>query len=412
VARQARVAVSLCFMIMGLTTGVWVARIPAVKAQAHLSDAVLGVTLFAVPIGLLLGAAAAERLVDRIGSARVAWVSGVALSLVIVTPGLAHNAPELMAALLAVGVSSGTMDVAQNAQGVRVENAYRRSVMNSLHACYSLGAIIGSLAGGGFAWAGVGPLPSLATAGIVGAVVIGVAGHWFLPEPQKKTEMSEMFDKGVAERPDSRVRRAGQRSRRQTWRLVIALGVLGVCGLVGEGAAGDWSAVYLKDNLGTSSGFAALGFAAFSVTMTAGRLVGDRLVHRFGAPRLVRYCGLVAAAGLAGGLLGNNPAGAVAGFAVLGAGLSIVVPQVFAAGGRADPERPGSGLAKVVGLGYAGLAAGPAVIGAAASQVGLPLALGIPVVLALWIAAAAPVLARIGGQRVAARGEATSRSVE
>ena len=184
-------------MIMGLTNGVWVARIPAVKAQAHLSDAVLGVTLFAVPIGLLLGAAAAERLVDRVGSARVAWVSGVALSLAIVTPGLAHNAAELLAALLAVGVFAGTLDVAQNAQGVRVENAYRRSVMNSLHACYSLGAIIGALAGGGFAWAGVGPLPSLATAGIVGAVVIGVVGRWFLAEVPKKTEMPETFSEGV-----------------------------------------------------------------------------------------------------------------------------------------------------------------------------------------------------------------------
>jgi fucose permease len=404
-------------MIMGLTNGVWVARIPAVKAQAHLSDAVLGVTLFAVPIGLLLGAAAAERLVDRIGSARVAWVSGVALSLAIVTPGLAHNAAELMAALLAVGVTGGTLDVAQNAQGVRVENAYRRSVMNSLHACFSLGSIIGALAGGGFAWAGIGPLPSLAAAGLTGAVVIGVIGRWFLAEPSKKTEMSEIRSGGEEEKgtphegephegepPDGGKRgaRAGRQSRRQTWRLVIALGVLGVCGLVGEGAAGDWSAVYLKDNLDTSSGFAALGFAAFSVTMTAGRLVGDRLVHRFGAPRLVRCCGLVAAAGLAGGLLGGNPAGAIAGFAVLGAGLSIVVPQVFAAGGRADPEHPGSGLAKVVGFGYAGLASGPAVIGAVASQVGLPLALGIPVLLALWIAVAAPVLARTEGQHVAA----------
>jgi MFS family permease len=410
-------------MIMGLTNGVWVARIPAVKAQAHLSDAVLGVTLFAVPIGLLLGAAATERLVDWIGSARVAWVSGVAMSLAIVTPGLAHNAAELMAALLAVGVFGGAMDVAQNAQGVRVENSYGRSVMNSLHAGFSLGSIIGALAGGGFAWAGVGPLPSLASAGFTGAVVVGVAGHWFLAEPPKKTKMSEMRHEGEGpeqgasldeEGPDGGKQdaRAPRRSRRQTWRLVIALGVLGICDLVGEGAAGDWSAVYLHDNLGTSSGFAALGFAAFSVTMTVGRMAGDRLVHRFGAPRLVRGCGLVAAAGLAGGLLSGKPAGAVAGFAVLGAGLSIVVPQVFAAGGRADPERPGSGLAKVVGLGYTGMASGPAVIGAVASQVGLRLALGIPVVLALWIAVAAPVLAETSGQRVAVAGVATQRSGE
>lgn len=107
---------------------------------------------------------------------------------------------------------------------------------------------------------------------------------------------------------------------------------------------------------------------------------------------MVRVCGLIAAAGLAAGLASGNSYVAVAGFAVFGAGMSVVVPQVFAAGGRANPDRPGSGLARVVGLGYVGMTAGPAVIGAVASRVGLHLAFGIPVLLALWIAVAAPVL--------------------
>ena len=84
---------------------------------------------------------------------------------------------------------------------------------------------------------------------------------------------------------------------RRVRRLIIALGVLGICGMVGEGAAGDWSAVYLKDNLGTSAGFAALAFAAFSVTMTAGRAVGDGLIHRFGTVPVIRCCGLLAPPG-------------------------------------------------------------------------------------------------------------------
>ena len=168
--------------------------------------------------------------------------------------------------------------------------------------------------------------------------------------------------------------------------------MLGICGLLGEGAAGDWSAVYLRDNLGTSAAFAALGFAAFSVTMTLGRGVGDRLIHRFGVVSVIRACGLTATAGLALALVMPVPALAVAGFTAFGAGLSIVVPQVFAAGGRADPERPGSGLARVVGLGYTGMAAGPAVIGVVANRIGLHLALLIPLALAAWIAVAAPAL--------------------
>jgi MFS family permease len=126
-------------------------------------------------------------------------------------------------------------------------------------------------------------------------------------------------------------------------RLVLALGALGICGLVGEGAAGDWSAVYLRDNLGTSAGFAALGFAAFSVTMTLGRGIGDRLIHRFGVVAVIRVCGLIATAGLALALATSVPAVAITGFTAFGAGLSIVVPQVFAAGGRAARFRPGQG---------------------------------------------------------------------
>jgi fucose permease len=392
-------------MVMGLTAGVWMARIPAVKAQAHLSDGTLGAALFAVPAGLVIGAAVAERLVDRVGSARVAWAFGIGSCLVCITPGFAKNLPELMVALLGVGVTGGTLDVAQNAQGVRVEAAYGRPVMTSLHAGYSFGAIAGALIGGGFAWAGVGLLPSLAAAGLAGAAVDIVAGRWLLAGKRLAD-----FPEGSASpalpappvvpppaapptgAPPTGAPPTGAPSTRQVRRLVIALGVLAICGLAGEGAVGDWSAVYLRDNLATSAGFAALGFAAFSVTMTIGRAVGDRLISRFGPVRLVRDCGLIAAAGLAAGLASGNSYAAVAGFAVFGAGMSVVVPQVFAAGGRANPARPGSGLARVVGLGYVGMTAGPAVIGAVASRVGLHLTFGIPVLLALWIAVAAPVL--------------------
>ncbi len=457
---------------MGLTGGVWMARIPAAKSQVHLSDGTLGIALFAVPVGLVLGAALAERLVDRIGSRVLCRICGVGSCAVVVTPGLAHTLPELMAGLFAIGVFGGTLDVAQNAQGVRVEAAYGRPVMTSMHAFYSLGAILGSLAGGGLAWAGVALLPSLAAVGVVGALIDGTAGPWLLPEPPRSVPAGPapvgihpgptladpaLADPALADPafadpvsgspapagsasvghghagvgpsepggpgdrrswsddlgdPDAlnRWARAADQAelstaspgtggtkdssdtRRRVRRLILALGVLSVCGLVGEGAAGDWSAVYLRDNLGTSAGFAALGFAAFSVTMTLGRGIGDQLIHRFGVVSVIRVCGMIATAGLALALATPVPAVAIAGFTAFGAGLSIVVPQVFAAGGRADPFRPGSGLAKVVGLGYTGMAAGPAIIGLVANKIGLHLALLIPVALSAWIAVAAPAL--------------------
>jgi fucose permease len=393
-AGQARWAVSAYFMVMGLTGGAWMARVPAAKAQAHLSDGTLGIALFAIPVGLVLGAALAERLVDRAGSTLLVRISGIASCAAVVTPGLAHALPGLMVALFAIGVSGGLLDVSQNAQGVQVESAYGRPVMTSMHAFYSLGAILGSLAGGAFAWAGVGLLPSLLAAGALGALIDGIAAPWLLPlqngagpgDPGANTGEPPALPVGASVAGTPPV------TRKQVRRLVLALGVLGICGLVGEGAAGDWSAVYLRDNLSTSAGFAALGFAAFSATMTIGRAVGDRLINRFGVVPVIRACGLTATGGLVLALATPAPVVAVAGFTAFGAGLSIVVPQVFAAGGRADPERPGSGLAKVVGLGYVGMSAGPAVIGAVASRIGLHLALLIPLALAAWIAVAASAL--------------------
>jgi MFS family permease len=376
--------VSAYFLVMGLTAGVWMARVPAAKAQVHLSDGTLGVALFALPVGLVLGAALAERLVDRLGSALLCRVAGVGGCFVSVTPGLAHTLPELMAALFGIGVFGGTLDVSQNNQGVRVEAAYGRPVMTSMHAGYSLGAILGSLAGGALAEANVGLLPSLVAVGALGALIDGIAAPWLLPGKQHAG--AQGADVSASQGAKPRV------DRRQVRRLVLAVGILGICGLLGEGAAGDWSAVYLKDNLGTSAGFASLGFAAFSVTMTLGRGVGDRLLHRYGVAPVIRACGVLATVGLGAALATPVPGITIVGFTLFGAGLSIVVPQVFAAGGRADPERPGSGLAKVVGLSYVGMTAGPAIIGLVASKVGLHVALVIPLILAAWIAVAAPTL--------------------
>lgn len=416
---------------MGLTGGVWMARVPSAKTQAHLTDGTLGIALFAVPVGLVLGAALAERLVDRAGSAVLCRITGVGSCVVAVTPGLAHALPGLMAGLFAIGVFGGTLDVSQNAQGVRVEAAYGRPVMTSMHACYSLGTIVGSLAGGGLAWASVALLPSLAAVAALGFLIDAAAGFWLLPNAPRPAPnepggpQGQLYwpgdalgrdvagpaapgPNGVGSAPapsgsaPSEIGLSGNATaapadrkaadRKRVRLLVLALGVLGVCALVAEGAADDWTAVYLKDNLGTSAGLASLGFAAFAATMTLGRGLGDRLIHKFGVVPVIRVCGLLATLGLGVALSVPVPGVTIAGFALFGAGLSITVPQVFAAGGRADPLHPGSGLARVVGLGYTGMAAGPAIIGLIADHVGLHLALVVPLVLVAWLAVAAPAL--------------------
>jgi fucose permease len=397
--RPARRAVSALFLVQGLTGGAWMARVPAAKSQVHLSDGTLGIALFSVPVGLVIGAFLAERLVDRIGSARLARISGLGLCAVTMTPGFASALPELMAALFGIGAFAGVFDVTSNAQGVRVESAYGRPVLTSMHAFYSLGAIGGSLAAAAFAAGDITLLPSLAAVGGAGALVVTWSGPWLLPEDRDAALAGQAGAAGTGDAGEEAARavpESGREAARRVRRLVIALGVLGVCALVGEGSAGDWSAVYLRDSLGTSAAVAALAFSAFSATMTLGRGVGDQFIHRFGVVPVIRACGLIATAGLGLALATAVPVVAVAGFTAFGLGLSAVVPQVFAAGGRADPVRPGSGLAKVVGFGYVGMAAGPAIIGLVAGRTGLHLALLIPLALTAWIFVAAPVLARAG----------------
>ena len=174
--------------------------------------------------------------------------------------------------------------------------------------------------------------------------------------------------------------------------MIWILGLLALCGQVGEGSAGDWSAVYLHVNLGAPAGVAVTALAAFSVTMAAGRLAGDRLAARFGPVRLVRASGLVAGLGLAAGLLIGTPAAAIAGFALLGLGLAGIFPQIVTAAARLDPEQAGRNIGRIAAVAYSGLLSGPVVIGAIASGVGLRDALLIPAALAVLVAAAAGVL--------------------
>jgi MFS family permease len=174
--------------------------------------------------------------------------------------------------------------------------------------------------------------------------------------------------------------------------MIWILGLVALCGQVGEGSAGDWSAVYLHVNLGSSAAVAAVALGAFSVTMAAGRVAGDRLAARFGPVRLVRASGLVAGLGLAAGLLVGTPAAAVAGFALLGLGLAGIFPQIVTAAARLDPGHAGRNIGRIAAVAYSGLLSGPVAIGAIASGVGLRDALLVPAALALVVTATAGVM--------------------
>jgi predicted MFS family arabinose efflux permease len=372
--RRWRAAVSVVFLLYGTMLGAWTSRIPAIKQRLGLSDGQLSVGLLAFAAGAVLGMQLAGRLVDRYGSARVIVPAALLDAVLLVAPAGAVNLPVLAVALLAFGAAHGTLNVAMNANALEVQRAAGRAIISSFHAIYSVGGFLGAAAGGLFASAGLG---AGATFGAVsGTVVVAtlVAGRSIVSDPPP-------------DRTDQAATAPGGRLGRVTF-----LGALIFCCLVGEGAAADWSGVYLRDDLGSSPGLAAAAYATFSACMLAGRLVADGLVARVGPVRLVRWSAVLAAVGLAAAVAVDRQAAGLVGFGLLGAGLSGIAPQVFSTAGNLDPARAGQALARVTGLGFLGFAVGPVLIGVAASLVGLPVALLIPAVLALFVAAAAPVL--------------------
>ena len=379
--RRARVAVFAYFFVLGTATATWAARLPAIKADLHLSDGRLGLVLFAVPAGAVLTLPVSGRTADRFGAVRVTRIAGVATPAALILIGLGPqtgNLAVLVAALACYGAVAGLLDVAMNACGAQLEIAYGRPILSSLHAGYSIAGLAGAGIGGLSAALGLGPLPTFAATAI-GLIIGGLFAGPRMRIPPAPAQAGTPRD-------------TPRRSPGQISMVIWVLGLLALCGQLGEGSAGDWSAVYLHVNLGTSAGVAAAGLAAFSVTMAAGRVAGDPLAARFGSVRLVRASGLVAGLGLAAGLLIGTPAAAVAGFALLGAGLAPIFPQIVSSAVRLDPSRAGRNIGRIAAVAYSGLLGGPVAIGAAASGVGLRDALLIPAALAVLVAAAAGVL--------------------
>ncbi|MFC8846795.1 MULTISPECIES: MFS transporter [unclassified Micromonospora] len=365
----------MAFLLFGTALGVWTARIPAIKEKLGLNDGRLSFALLAFAAGCIVGMAALGRLTDRFGSSRVLIPSAVLEGLLLVLPGYSETLVTLSVSLFFFGATHGTLNIAMNANALEVQRAWGRPIMSSFHATYSIGGFLGAIVGSFFASSRASVGITFLTVG-AGVLVLAVwAALWVLPgaSPPGAPVESTAAGQGPARRP----------------LLLVFFGVLVLCTLVGEGAAADWSAVYLRDNLETSPGFAAYGFAAFSIMMTVGRLFGDRLVRAVGPVTLVRSSGALAALGLGAALLVNHPVAGVIGFGLLGAGLSCIAPQVYSAAGNQDPNRAGRALSTVVSIGYLGFLFGPILIGAAATAVGLPAALWIPVVLAVFVAAGA-----------------------
>jgi MFS family permease len=333
------------------------------------------VVLLGPAIGSLLAMPLAGRLLRQVSPRRVVQLAFVPLAVLLPLAGVSGSPWQLFANLAAWGAAAGVVDVAMNTEAAALQDRLGRRVMSRFHGTYSAGGLAGAGLGALAAATGVKVTAHLLVAASVVLIAGLAASQRFAPTPGSS---------GPSSRPSAVGGTGGVRPR---WTLVALSAVAFGCFLA-EGAANDWSAVYLHSSLGAPAGLAAIAYSLFSATMMGGRLSGDRLANRWGAAHLMRLSAGVAAMGFATALMVSEVAAGLAGFAVLGLGLSVVVPLVFTAASEVGSAGPS--LAVVAGSGYAGFLAGPALIGELADAVGLPLALGVVAAASAMTALLAP----------------------
>jgi Major Facilitator Superfamily len=333
------------FLANGLGIGSWAAAIPRIKADLALSDAGLSFALLAFAAGGIVAMPLTGLLAHRLRSGLASICAGFAFAAAIAAIGFASSLEILSATAFLAGMTSGVMDVAMNANASDVERRWGRPLMSSFHAAFSLGGAAGALLGG---WLGAkGTALGLLGPALLSSSLVAVAVPFLMRE-------GHGFHGAGFAVPNRRL---------------LPLAALSFVLMATEGAVGDWSGTYLARS-GVDPSATAAAYAAFSLLMITGRIVGDGIVGAAGSRATVALGTLIAGAGLAISAASPGLVGGVIGFGLVGAGLANVVPVLFSVAGRIGSS-PAVGVASAATAGYAGLLIGPVVIGAIASGVGL-----------------------------------------
>jgi predicted MFS family arabinose efflux permease len=333
------------FLANGLGIGSWAAAIPRIKADLALSDAGLSFALLAFAAGGIVAMPLTGLVAHRLESGLTSIVGGFAFAAAIAAIGFAPSLEILSATAFLAGVTSGVMDVAMNGNASDLERRWGRPIMSSFHAAFSLGGAAGALLGG---WlGGNGTALGLVGPAVISSLLVAISVPFLMRE-------GSGFSGSGFVAPSRRL---------------LPLAALAFVLMATEGSVGDWSGTYLARS-GVEPGATATAYAAFSLLLITGRLVGDRIVGAAGPRVTVAFGALLAAAGLATSAAWPGLVGGVIGFGLVGAGLANVVPVLFSVAGR-TASSPAVGVAAAATSGYAGLLVGPVIIGAVASGIGL-----------------------------------------
>ncbi|MFT8676259.1 MAG: MFS transporter [Acetobacter sp.] len=345
----------LAFLIAGLAGASWAPIIPYVQLRCGLTDTQLGLLLLCPGIGSVLAMPLSGALAGRLGCRWIIALAGVLVCCCLPVVASSHAIGVLAVTLALFGAGVGAIDCTINIQAVMVERASGRIMMSGFHGLFSVGGLLGAtgisiLLGMGFsptcaAWVGVGAI-----------LLIGVRTlPGLLASPASATGQSSAL---VLPRGP-----------------VLLIGLMCCVVFLAEGAATDWSAVFLATVRHMSVRYSGMGYVAFACTMTAGRLLGNRLTERLGERVLVVGGSLLAAAGMLLAVFTPFWQATLTGYVLLGAGCANIVPVLYSAVGRQRIMPEHMAVSAITVLGYSGILAGPAAVGFVAGAAGLPAAL-------------------------------------
>lgn len=382
-----RLALPSLFAWYGLLMGSWAGRLPAVKQGLQLTHTQLSLVLLCAGVGAVLSPQVSSRLLASLGSLRTLRLAGFALPVVLMAGAGSPALPLLMVAVLVLGLTASTFDVAMNGVAARHESARGTPMMSRLHACACAGGLAGVTLGSVMAAMQVTAMQqvsllALPLGGLLWLVLKGLdemVGHDDAAPAERAAHNSGATHGGHAEAGAQHA--SGPAFVLPRGRMAM-LGALGLLGAIAEGSIGNWSSLFMKEHFGASDALAPLSLSAFTLMMLVSRFCGDQLKARHGAPKLVCGGSALAAGGLGLAVLAPGAITALAGFALAGLGLSLVFPFVYSAAGRESK----AALAGVATMGYAGSLMGPPLMGAVAEGLGLQAAIGVIGLLALAMA--------------------------
>jgi len=370
---RARIAITTAFIINGSIAGTFYSRVADIKENLDLSNSALGLALLIISIGVLLGIAFSGKQTAKSGSAPITFYGTYSLGAALLLVGTANNYLTLCLTLFVLGACLAVQDVAMNSHAIVLEQEADKRYMSTFHAMFSLGALGGGVIGAWFSQHNIDLMRHAAFIAMLVFLANFFVRNWFLPA---ELDQHPIEGKKKIKKP----------------KVFLIVGLLGLCGTIGEGSAGDWGAILARDTFDATPFVSTLPYICFSAAMVIGRLFGDRLASKYGPMKLIVGGGLVAGIGLGSGLLVGGMGGVIFGWLAAGIGLSTVIPMLFSQAGEIAKTRfegqfaPSEGVAMVSGIAYFGFLVGPPTLGFLGDAIGLRWAMLIPAVLALVMA--------------------------